>query len=139
VATDIGDAKDIHPKNKQEVGRRLALDALALAYGQDVEYAGPTFTKMDVDGNKAVLHFDHLGGGLEAKGDEALKGFAIAGDDKKFVWGDAKIEGDTVVVTSPDVQHPMVVRYGWANNSMSDNLFNKAGLPAPPFRTDVPH
>lgn len=138
VATDIGDARDIHPKNKQEVGRRLALDALALAYGQDIEYAGPTFTKMDVDGNKAVLHFDHLGGGLEAKGGEALKGFAIAGDDKKFVWGDAKIEGDTVVVTSPDVPHPTIVRYAWANNPMSDNLFNKAGLPAPPFRTDSP-
>lgn len=138
VALDIGDAKDIHPKNKQEVGRRLALDALALAYGQDIEYAGPTFAKMDVDGNKAVLHFDHLGGGLEAKGNEPLKGFAIAGEDKKFVWGDAKIDGDTVVVTSPDVAHPTAVRYGWANNGMSDNLFNKAGLPAPPFRTDAP-
>lgn len=137
VALDIGDAKDIHPKNKQEVGRRLALDALALAYGQDVEYAGPTFSKMDVDGNKAILHFDHLGGGLESKGGESLKGFAIAGQDKKFVWGDAKIEGDTVVVTSPEVQHPAAVRYGWANNGMSDNLINKAGLPAPPFRTDT--
>jgi sialate O-acetylesterase len=138
VALDIGDAKDIHPKNKQEVGRRLALDALALAYGRDIEYAGPTFTKMDVDGNKAVLHFDHLGGGLEAKGNEPLKGFAISEDGKKFVWGDAKIEGDTVAVTSPDVAQPTAVRYGWADNGMADNLFNKAGLPAPPFRTDAP-
>lgn len=137
VALDIGDGKDIHPKNKQEVGRRLALDALALAYAQDVEYAGPTFTKMEIDGNKAILHFDHLGGGLEAKGGEPLKGFAIAGEDKKFVWGSAKIEGDTVVVTSADVQHPTAIRYGWANNGMSDNLINKVGLPAPPFRTDA--
>lgn len=138
VALDIGDAKDIHPKNKQEVGHRLALDALALAYGEDVEYAGPTFTKMDVEGSKAILHFDHLAGGLEAKGGEPLKGFAISEDGKKFVWGDAKIEGDNVVVTSPEVQHPAAVRYGWANNGLADNLFNKAGLPAPPFRTDAP-
>jgi sialate O-acetylesterase len=138
VATDIGDAKDIHPKNKQDVGHRLALDALALAYGQDVEYAGPTYTKLDVDGDKAVLHFGHLGGGLEAKGGEPLKGFAIAGDDHKFVNADARIEGDTIVVSSPEVQHPAAVRYAWANNAMSDNLFNKAGLPAPPFRTDSP-
>lgn len=138
VATDIGDAKDIHPKNKQDVGHRLALDALALAYGRDVEYAGPTFTKMEVDGAKAVLHFDHLGGGLQAKGGEALKGFAIAGDDKKFVIAEAKIDGDTVVVSSPDVQHPAAVRYAWANNALADNLYNKAGLPAPPFRTDEP-
>ena len=138
VATDIGDAKDIHPKDKQDVGHRLALDALALAYGHDVEYAGPTFNKLDVDGNKAVLHFDHLGGGLEAKGGEALKGFAIAGDDKKFVTADAKIDGDTVVVSSSEVQHPAAVRYAWANNAMSDNFYNKAGLPAAPFRTDEP-
>jgi sialate O-acetylesterase len=138
VATDIGNAKDIHPKNKQEVGRRLALDALALTYGQNVEYSGPTLSKMDVDGNKAVLHFDHLGGGLEAKGGEALKGFAVSEDGNTFVWADAKIDGDTVVLTSSQVEHPKTVRYDWADNPATGNLFNKAGLPAPPFRTDEP-
>ena len=138
VATDIGDAKDIHPKNKQEVGRRLALDALALSYGQKIEYSGPVFSAMQVEGNKAVLHFRHLGGGLEARGDGPLRGFAISGDGRQFVWGDAKIEGDTVVVSSPEVEHPVAVRYGWANNPAQDNLYNKAGLPAPPFRTDGP-
>ncbi|HXE53907.1 MAG TPA: sialate O-acetylesterase [Tepidisphaeraceae bacterium] len=138
VATDIGDAKDIHPKNKQEVGRRLALDALALVYGQNVEYSGPTYAGMETKGNSIVLHFDHLGGGLEARGDGPLSGFAIAGADKKFVWADAKIEGNTVVVSSPQVEHPTAVRYAWANNPANANLFNKAGLPAPPFRTDMP-
>lgn len=138
VATDIGDAKDIHPKNKQEVGRRLALDALALVYGKDVECSGPVFTSMQEQGNSLVLHFDHLGGGLEAKGNAALKGFAIAGPDKKFVWADAKIQGDRVVVSSPQIEHPVAVRYAWANNPAEANLYNKAGLPAPPFRTDMP-
>jgi sialate O-acetylesterase len=138
VATDIGDAKDIHPKNKQEVGRRLALDALALTYGQNVEYSGPTLSKMDVDGKKAVLHFDHLGGGLEAKGGEALKGFTVSEDGNTFVWADAKIDGDTVVLTSSGIEHPKAVRYDWADNPATGNLFNKAGLPAPPFRTDEP-
>jgi sialate O-acetylesterase len=138
VATDLGDAKDIHPKNKQEVGRRLALDALAQTYGKDIEYSGPVFTKMDVDANKAILHFDHLGGGLEAKGGQDLKGFSISGDGKTFVWADAKIDGDTVVVSSTQVEHPTVVRYAWENNPDRDNLYNKAGLPAPPFRTDAP-
>ena len=138
VATDIGDAKDIHPKNKQEVGRRLALDALALTYGQNVEYSGPTLSRMDVSGNKAVLHFDHLAGGLEAKGGEPLKGFAVSEDGKNFVWADARIEGDGVVVSSPQVEHPKAVRYNWADNPAKGNLFNKADLPAPPFRTDEP-
>ena len=139
VATDIGDAHDIHPKNKQEVGRRLALDALAITYGKPIEYSGPVFTHMQVQDNKAILHFDHLGGGLEARGDQPLKGFAIAGPDKKFVWADARIEGDTVVVWSAQVEHPVAVRYAWANNPDTANLCNKAGLPAPPFRTDGPH
>lgn len=138
IATDIGDAKDIHPKNKQEVGRRLALDAEAIAYGQDVEYAGPTFKEIETKDGQVVLHFTHLGGGLDIKGGGPLKGFAIAGEDKKFVWADAKVDGDTVVVSSPMVPHPVAVRYAWENNPAKANLFNKAGLPAPPFRTDVP-
>ncbi len=134
-AIDIGEARDIHPKNKQEVGRRLALAARAVAYGEDVEYEGPTFKSMDVQGSRAILHFDHVGGGLEVKGSE-LKGFAIAGPDGKFIWGEATIDGDTVVVSSPKIDHPTAVRYAWADNPVA-NLYNKAGLPANPFRTDA--
>jgi sialate O-acetylesterase len=134
VITDCGDAKDIHPTRKQPVGARLALAARALAYGESVEYAGPTFQSMSVAGSKATLRFDHLGGGLLAK-DGALKGFTIAGEDKVFVPAQAVIRGSTVVVTSKNVRKPVAVRYGWAN--VPDvNLFNKAGLPASPFRTD---
>ncbi len=138
VATDVGDGKDIHPKNKQEVGRRLALGAEAIAYGLDVEYAGPTFKDMETKDNQLILHFTHLGGGLEVKDGPAIKGFAIAGEDKKFTWADAKIEGDTVILSSASVPHPTATRYGWENNPAKANLYNKAGLPAPPFRTDVP-
>jgi sialate O-acetylesterase len=137
VANDIGEAKDIHPHNKQEVGRRLALAARGVAYGESIEYSGPVFRQMEAKGNQAVLHFDHLGGGLEGKGGP-LAGFAVAGPDGKFVWADAKIEGDTVVLTAPGVERPTAVRYAWANNPAKANLYNKAGLPAPPFRTDGP-
>jgi sialate O-acetylesterase len=135
VAIDIGDANDIHPKNKQDVGKRLALWAIAKTYGKDIEYSGPLYQLMEVQGNKAILHFEHIGGGLVAGGGGPLKGFAIAGPDKKFVWADAKIEGDTVVVSSDKVAEPVAVRYGWADNPVC-NLYNKAGLPASPFRTD---
>jgi sialate O-acetylesterase len=135
-AIDIGDEKDIHPKNKQEVGRRLALDAEAIAYGQQIEYQGPTFEKMTVDGNKAVLQFTHAQSGLDIHGD-TLKGFAIAGADGHFVWADAAIDGQNVILMSPKVAHPVAVRYAWANNPVA-NLYNKAGLPANPFRTDQP-
>jgi sialate O-acetylesterase len=135
VIIDIGEADDIHPRNKQDVGRRLALWALAAAYGKDIVYSGPMYQSMKVEGDKAVLRFDHLGGGLVAGGGEKLKGFAIAGPDRSFVWADARIEGDTVVVSSPEVKQPAAVRYGWANNP-DCNLSNRAGLPASPFRTD---
>lgn len=134
VAIDIGEANNIHPRNKQEVGRRLALAALAIAYGQDVVYSGPLFDRMEIEGNKVRLHFKHVDGGLVAKGGE-LRGFAIAGPDRKFVWAKAVIEGDTVVVWSDEVPNPVAVRYGWADNP-DCNLYNKAGLPASPFRTD---
>jgi sialate O-acetylesterase len=134
VITDVGDEKDIHPKRKEPVGQRLALAAEALAYGKKVEYSGPVFDKMTVDGNKAVLSFKHLGGGLEAK-DGALTGFTIAGEDKVFHNAEAEIKGDTVVVTCKDVEKPVAVRFGWANYPVV-NLWNKAGLPASPFRTD---
>lgn len=135
VIIDIGDADDIHPKNKQDVGRRLALNALAIAYGRDIVYSGPTYSFMEKEDGRIRLHFDHVGGGLTAKGGGPLKGFAIAGPDRKFAWADAVIDGDTVVAGSDQVPQPVAVRYGWANNPEC-NLYNREGLPASPFRTD---
>jgi sialate O-acetylesterase len=135
VAIDVGEANNIHPKNKQDIGKRLSLWALAKTYKKDVEYSGPLYKYMEVKDNNAILHFDNVGGGLISKGGD-LKGFAIAGADRKFVWADAKIEGDTVVVQSDKVAEPVAVRYGWADNPVC-NLYNKANLPASPFRTDA--
>jgi len=134
LAIDIGDAQDIHPKNKQEVGRRLALCALAQTYGRKIEYSGPWYRSMTVEGNRIRLAFDHTDGGLLAKGDK-LAGFAVAGDDHKFIWADAALDGDAVVVSAPGVSHPVAVRYAWDINP-AGNLYNQAGLPAVPFRTD---
>jgi sialate O-acetylesterase len=134
VAIDIGEAGDIHPRNKQDVGKRLALEALAKTYKQPIVSSGPDFREAKVEGHAIRLSFDHVGGGLEAK-DGVLKGFAIAGADKNFVWADAEIHGGSVVVSSPRVQDPVAVRYAWANNPEA-TLFNKEGLPAIPFRTD---
>ena len=134
IAIDIGDAKDIHPRNKEDVGKRLAAWALADVYKKDVVGHGPTYESMSVDGASVKLKFKHVHGGLVAKGD-TLKGFAIAGEDKKWVWADAKIDGDTVVVSSPSVAKPVAVRYAWANNPVC-TLYNKEGFPAVPFRTD---
>jgi sialate O-acetylesterase len=134
LAIDIGDAQNIHPKNKQELGRRLALAALAIAYGKDIPYSGPVYDSMAIAGSSIRLKFKHVNGGLVCKG-EKLAGFAIAGEDKNFVWGDAKIDGETVVVSSPQVQKPVAVRYAWADNP-EVSLYNKADLPASPFRTD---
>lgn len=135
AATDIGDAADIHPQNKQEVGRRLALIALAKTYGQQVVCSGPVYKSMQIKGNTIVLTFNDVGGGLVAKG-EKLLGFAIAGNDRNFVYADATIAGDTVTVSAPGVTSPSIVYYGWANNPVC-NLFNKEGLPAIPFRTET--
>lgn len=134
VITDLGDEKDIHPKQKQPVGARLARAARKLAYGEDLVFSGPAFKGMKVEGDKAVLSFDHTGGGLVAK-DGPLTGFAIAGPDGKFVKAQAEIRGATVVVSSPEVKEPKAVRYGWANFPVV-NLTNQEGLPASPFRTD---
>ena len=191
VTDDIGDPGDIHPKNKQEVGRRLALAAEAIAYDKPVEYGGPLYQGMTVEGGKIRLKFTHLGGGLVAnpldlgstlvksaeaakeapapvqaaktaeavgaakvvkaaeaanvtakspaektpeKATEKLLGFAVAGADGAFVWADARVDGDTIVVSSPTVPQPTDVRYGWADSPVC-NLYNKAGLPAAPFRT----
>jgi sialate O-acetylesterase len=136
VTIDVGEANDIHPKNKQEVGKRLALWALGTTYGKDIVYSGPLYKSFRRrDDGKILIHFNHVGGGLVAKGSEELKGFAIAGEDRKFVWAEAKIEGPAVVVSSPEVENPWAVRYAWASNPIG-NLCNQGGLPASPFRTD---
>jgi len=135
VIIDIGDAGDIHPKNKQDVGKRLALWAMAKAYGKSLVYSGPTYRDMKVEGNRITIAFDHVGGALTTKDAEKLQGFEVAGEDQKFVWADATIDGGTVIVQSDAVAQPVAVRYGWANNP-GCNLYNKEGLPASPFRTD---
>lgn len=134
IITDWGDQADIHPKDKDPVGERLALCARAVAYKEDVPYSGPVYDGLKVDGNKAVVRFKHTAGGLVAKGDK-LTGFTVAGEDRKFVPAEAKIEGNTVVVSSAHVERPVAVRFGWANFPVV-NLYDGAGLPASPFRTD---
>lgn len=135
VIIDIGDAVDIHPRNKQEVGWRLAQAALGTVYGRSVVYSGPIYDGMEIEGNRICLHFKHVGGGLTPNWMGKLRGFAIAGEDRHFVWADAKVEGESVVVSSDQVAKPVAVRYGWAENPIG-NLYNKAGFPASPFRTD---
>lgn len=135
VTTDVGNATDIHPTQKEPIGQRLALAARALAYGEKIEYAGPLYNSMIAKDGKIVLSFKHVGGGLIAK-DGELKGFTIAGEDKNFVPAQAQIQGSTIAVSAEGVAAPKAVRYGWAN--VPDvNLFNQDGLPASPFRTDV--
>lgn len=131
---DLGEAGDIHYANKQDVGRRLALVALATQYGQNIEYSGPRYEGMTIEKGLIRLKFSHADG-LVAKGGTEVKGFAITGKDGNFVWAQARIEGSQVVVSSPQVPEPVAVRYGWADNPIG-NLFNAAGLPASPFRTD---
>jgi sialate O-acetylesterase len=134
VTIDIGEANDIHPANKQDVGLRLARAAEHVAYGKELVYSGPIFESMRIVDGAARLTFRHVGGGLEARGG-TLKGFSIAGTDKKFVWADAKIDGNEVVVSAKAVDAPVAVRYAWADNPEA-TLYNAAGLPASPFRTD---
>ncbi|MHB9030488.1 MAG: sialate O-acetylesterase, partial [Candidatus Latescibacterota bacterium] len=135
VALDIGQAEDVHYKNKQEAGRRTALSALHVAYGRDFVHSGPIYKSMRIEGNRFRLSFDHVGGGLVTRNGESLKGFAVAGEDKKFVWAEAKIEGSEVVVWSEKIASPVAVRYAWDDNPVC-NLYNKEGLPAAAFRTD---
>ncbi len=136
VITDVGDEKNIHPTRKEPVGERLALQARRIAYGESIIADGPTLKALEVRGKQAIISFEHLGGGLEMRGDK-LTGFSIQGENGAWLWADAKIEGDKVVVSSPQVAHPVAVRFGWADTPVV-NLWNKAGLPAVPFRTDVP-
>ncbi len=134
ITIDIGEADDIHPKNKQDVGKRLALAARAVVYGEKIVHSGPVYKSMSVNGDKITLKFNHVGGGLVARGDE-LKGFAITAGDGKWFWAKAKIVGETIVISSDKVTSPKYVRYAWAGNPIC-NLYNKQGLPASPFRTD---
>lgn len=135
VTVDIGDAEDVHPRNKQDVGLRLALAARRIVYGEDIVYSGPTYRDHEVRDGRVVLSFDHAGGGLVAKGGTPTQ-LAVAGDDRQFVWAQGKIDGNRLVVWSPDVPKPVAVRYAWAANPEGANLYNTEGLPASPFRTD---
>jgi sialate O-acetylesterase len=137
VAIDTGEAKNVHPHNKEPVGDRLTRIALANTYGRKIEYYGPMYESMKTEGGAIRVTFTHLGGGLMANGGE-LKGFQIAGADQKFVDADAKIDGDTLVVSSAQVTAPVAVRYAWDNypEGLGCNLYNAAGLPAAPFRSD---
>jgi len=136
VITDIGEWNDIHPLNKKDVGKRLALAAYRVAYGEKLVASGPLYQSMKVYGNKVKLIFTNIGSGLIAKGNDDLKYFAISGPDKRFFFAQAKIENDKVIVWSDEVPNPVAVRYAWADNPDSANLYNKECLPASPFRTD---
>ncbi|MFN0054337.1 MAG: sialate O-acetylesterase [Planctomycetales bacterium] len=136
VTTDISTIGDIHPPNKQDVGKRLALWALAHTYGKkDVAHSGPLYASMEVEGGKVRLKFTHTAGALVARDGKELTWFSIAGEDKQFHKAEAKIDGESVVVSCPAVPKPVAVRFGW-NQIAEPNLSNKAGLPASPFRTD---
>jgi sialate O-acetylesterase len=135
VALDVGDPQDIHPRNKQEVGRRLALAARAQVYGETLVYSGPIFRQLTREGGRLRVWFDHTGGGLAVRGGGELKGFEIAGADRHYVPAGAVIDGRTVLVSSPQIADPIAVRYGWADNP-ENNLINAEGLPAAPFRSE---
>jgi sialate O-acetylesterase len=135
VTIDIGEAADIHPKNKKDVGHRLALAARKVAYGDTLTYSGPVYQSVQREGRALRLTFTHTGSGLAAK-DGPLQGFAIAGRDQQWVWAEASIRGNTVMVRSDKIKDPVAVRYAWADNPAGANLYNQEGLPAPPFRTD---
>ena len=138
VIIDIGEANDIHPKNKQDVGYRLSLAARKIAYNEAIIHSGPTFKSQAIIDDKIVITFDHADSGLISKDKYGyVKGFAIAGADRKFLWAKARAENNKVVVWSDMVEKPLYVRYAWADNPDDANLYNKEGLPASPFRTDT--
>jgi sialate O-acetylesterase len=134
VTIDTGDADDIHPKDKKEVGERLALCALANHYGRKLIAIGPSYLSCENSGGTLKLRFKNTGGGLVVKGDK-LGEFSVAGEDHKWFWAEARIDGDTVIVSSPNVPNPKAAHYAWQSNPLA-TLFNSAGLPAAPFRTD---
>lgn len=135
VTIDIGDAKDVHPRNKLDVGERLARFALVGTYGRPGVPCGPVFRDVSVEGDKLRVYFDHINGGLVSK-TASLGGFAVAGSDKKFVAAQARIDGNSVIISNPEITTPVFIRYAWADNPSTASLFNAEGLPAAPFRTD---
>jgi len=137
VTIDIGEWNDIHPLNKKDVGKRVSLAARKVAYGEEkVVYSGPVYQSMEIKENKIILTFNTFGSDLKAKDCGELKQFAIAGNDKNFVWANAEIDGNKIIVSSDKVPNPVAVRYAWADNPEGANLYNSEGLPASPFRTD---
>ena len=137
VAIDLGEWNDIHPLRKKEVGIRIALAAERMAYGDNLAIgSGPLYQSMTIQGNKVVLSFGAVGSGLEAKGRGTLQQFAICGEDRKFTWANARIDHNQVIVWNDSIDHPVAVRYAWADNPEGANLYNQDGLPASPFRTD---
>ena len=136
LAIDIGEANDIHPTNKQTVGKRLALVALAKTYGEALEYSGPMFEKMEIQGKEIRLRFSHANGLKTADGAAPI-GFAISGADGKWFDANARIDGESIVTWSDDVPNPIAIRYAWKNNP-AVNLVNGVGLPAVSFRSDEP-
>ena len=137
VGIDLGEWNDIHPDRKAPVGDRLALAAEKIAYGEDIVYSGPIYKSSAISGDKITISFTHTGSGLITMDAEEPQEFAVAGADKKFVWANAKIEGDKVVVWSDEVKDPKYVRYAWADDPVNPNLYNKEGLPASPFETGI--
>jgi sialate O-acetylesterase len=137
VAIDLGVWNDIHPLNKKDVAVRLALAAQKNAYNEkSVVSSGPIYQSMEVKADSIILTFSDIGSGLIVKGGEKFKYFAIAGKDKKFIWANAKIKEDKIIVWNNEIKKPVAVRYAWADNPDGANLYNKEGLPASPFRTD---
>mgnify|MGYP002384047242 CR=1 FL=1 len=137
VTTDIGNPNDIHPTNKQDVGWRLAANALKQIYGQDIPFSSPLYDSVKFENGKAIVSFKYAYNGLTAKDKFGyVRGFEIAGNDKVFYYAEAKIEGEKVVVSSPKVPNPVAVRYAWADAPIDANLYNSAGFPVSPFRTD---
>src|SRR5690606_20887563 len=137
VAIDLGEWNDIHPERKKEVGERLALLAGKMVYQRDIIAHGPMYRSYRKEGRKIVLSFDGVGSGLKAHDGGPLAEFAVAGTDGKFVWAQAEIVGDEVVVWNDAIADPAFVRYAWADNPVNPNLYNKEGLPASPFEVIV--
>ena len=135
VTYDLGEWNDIHPLNKKDMAKRLFLGARKVVYGEKLVCSGPIYKEMKVEGDKIIITFTETGRGLMAKGG-ILKHFAIAGENRQFVWADAVIRGNKVIVSSKDVKQPVAVRYAWSDNPEDANLCNKEGLLASPFRTD---
>ncbi len=137
VNIDLGEWNDIHPDNKKDVGERMALAGLALAYHENMVYSGPIYKNHTIEGNKVNIFFTHLGSGLKIKQGDALQEFAIAGADKKYVWAHAKIVDNHIVVWSDKIENPKYIKYAWADNPNNPNLYNKEDLPASPFKIEL--